>query len=78
MNENKFFLCGLSGKELSILIGILSAAISEGLSADELNVLGNFITALGSSLLTVAAAEQGCNSKTDKNTENDKGKIKAK
>ena len=61
MEERKFFLCELSGKELSILTGVLGAAISEGLTADELNLFGNFIVALGSSILTIAASEQmGC------------------
>ena len=61
MEERKFFLCEIGGKELSILTGVLGAAVAEGLSADEINLLGNFIVALGSSLLTIAASEQmGC------------------
>ncbi len=71
MDERKFCLCELSGKELSVLTGVLGAAISEGLTADELNLLGNFVVGLGSSLLIIAASEEmGCGKK-NKNAPNE-------
>ncbi len=73
MEERKFFLCEISGKELSVLTGVLGAAISEGLTADELNLLGNFVVGLGSSLLIIAASEQmGCGDNSKKATDETK------
>ncbi|OJU13024.1 MAG: hypothetical protein BGN88_08530 [Clostridiales bacterium 43-6] len=60
MNDNNFFLCSVSGKELSVIAGLLAAASAEVLDIDELNVLGNFITAIGACMLTIAAADQSC------------------
>lgn len=47
----------LSGCELVTLASILSIYISNGLSPDEIDILGNFFSALGSNLSTIAAAE---------------------
>lgn len=48
----------MDGKQLGILAGIIAAIISDGITMDEANILGNFITAIGASLLTIAASEQ--------------------
>jgi hypothetical protein len=48
-------LTNMPPNQLILFNAILSIAISEDLSADDLNTLGNFIVALGSLLLTKAA-----------------------
>ena len=47
----------LSGCELVTLASILSIYISNDLSPDEIDPLGNFFSALGSNLSTIATAE---------------------
>ena len=47
----------LSGCELVTLASILSIYISNDLSPDEIDTLGNFFSALGSNLSTSATAE---------------------
>lgn len=44
-----------SGKELVVLAASLAIAISEGLTADETDILGNFFSSLGSNLSTIAS-----------------------
>ncbi len=45
----------LGPNELILVNALVSLVISDDLSADELNVLGNFIVAVGSLILTKAA-----------------------
>jgi hypothetical protein len=52
--EFSSFLSTLSGCELVALAGLLSVAISNNLSNDEIDTLGNFFSALGSNLSTIA------------------------
>ena len=47
----------LSGCELVTLASILSIYISNDLSPDEIDTLGNFFSALGSNLSTISTAE---------------------
>lgn len=47
----------LSGSELVILASTLAIIISQDLSPDEIDTLGNFFSALGSNLSTIATAE---------------------
>lgn len=47
----------LSGCELVSLAAILAVSISKDLSSDETDILGNFFSALGSNLSTIAAAQ---------------------
>lgn len=54
--EFSSFLSTLSGCELVALAGLLSVAISSNLSSDEIDTLGNFFSALGSNLSTIATA----------------------
>ena len=54
--EFSSFLSTLSGCELVALAGLLSVAISSNLSNDEIDTLGNFFSALGSNLSTIATA----------------------
>ena len=60
-------LCpNLRGPNQIILVNaLISLAISDDLSADELNVIGNFIVAVGSLLLTKAAELSAQQSKQD-------------
>ncbi|MBU3206589.1 hypothetical protein KPL33_06325 [Clostridium algidicarnis] len=53
----------LSPDDLIILSAAISIELSKGKTADELNVLGNLIVAIGSLLLTSAAQNQNLNSK---------------
>ncbi len=55
----------LSPKDLMVLANALAISLSEGKSADELNVLGNFIVAVGSFMLTGAAQMQNIASKEE-------------
>ena len=47
----------LSGSELVILASTLAIIISQDLSPDEIDTLGNCFSALGSNLSTIATAE---------------------
>lgn len=51
------FLDNLSGPELVALSSILAITISQGLTTDEIDTLGNFLSALGSNLSTIASSE---------------------
>ena len=46
----------LSGAELVLLASIIAISISQNLSNDEIDNLGNFFSALGSNLSTIATA----------------------
>lgn len=48
----------LSDEDLTALAAAISIASQEVLSADDLNVLGNFVTAVGTLMLTAAAQRQ--------------------
>ena len=54
--EFSSFLTSLSGCELVALAALISVAIANNLNCDEVDVLGNFFSALGSNLSTIAAA----------------------
>ena len=61
------YLKNLSGPELVSLAAILSVTISQNLSCDEVDTLGNFFSALGSNLSTIATAMPS--TPLDENTE---------
>ena len=48
----------LCPNDVMLLANVLAISLSEGKSADELNVLGNLIVAVGSLMLTSAAQIQ--------------------
>ena len=50
------FLNDLSGQELVSFAALFSIALSQGLTSDEIDTLGNFLTAVGTNLTTIAAA----------------------
>jgi len=51
------FLKNLSGCELVALAGLLSVSISQNLDCDDVDTLGNFFSALGSNLSTIASSQ---------------------
>lgn len=55
----------ISPEELLILANTFALSLSEGRSADEINVLGNFIVAVGSMMLTFAAQLQNISSQQE-------------
>ncbi len=57
--------CTKSAEQLAIFTNLLAIAISKGKSTDQLNVIGNFIVAVGSLLLTMAAQRASCETKLD-------------
>lgn len=54
-----------SPEELLILANTIAISLSEGRTADDINVLGNLIVAVGSLMLTFAAQLQSVQSKQD-------------
>lgn len=51
-------LYSIGPNEFAILTAVIALAISEGLTAGEINSLGNFITTVGEVMLTIAAQQQ--------------------
>ena len=52
------FLDNLSPEDLLVLTNAITISLSKNKTADELNVLGNFIVGIGCLMLTVAAQQQ--------------------
>lgn len=48
----------LSSDELTILASLVTLGFSKGLTADQMNILGNFLAAVGTLMTTIAAKEQ--------------------
>lgn len=51
-------LNNLSGAELVLLSSVLAIVISENLDNDDINTLGDFLSALGENLSTIASANE--------------------
>lgn len=64
-------LNSLPPEGLAILASVAAILISENLSPDETNVLGNFIVSVGSIMLTIAAQEQFLKSQDSIQAQND-------
>lgn len=62
------FLNSLSGCELVSLATVLSIVLSQDLSPEEIDTLGNFFSALGNNLNTIASAQDStsCSKLTNK------------
>lgn len=60
------FINSITPNELSVLANAIALGLADDKSADELNVLGNFIVAVGSLLLTIAAQQQSLQAIQDK------------
>ncbi|BDR69920.1 hypothetical protein K144313037_13320 [Clostridium tetani] len=52
----------VSPEELSFIANIIAIELSAGKNADELNVFGNFIVAIGGLMLAIAAQKQNLES----------------
>ncbi|MBU5484680.1 hypothetical protein KQI86_10080 [Clostridium sp. MSJ-11] len=52
------YINDISPQELATLANIVAIALTEGRTADESNVLGNFIATVGALILTIAAQQQ--------------------
>ena len=52
------FLDNLSPQDLLVLTNAITISLSKDKTADELNVLGNFIVGIGCLMLTVASQQQ--------------------
>lgn len=53
------FLKDVSGCELVALASIFAVFLSQGLSPDEIDTLGNFLSAVGANLSTIASTQGG-------------------
>ena len=53
------FLKDVSGAELVALASVFAIFLSQGLSPDEIDTLGNFLSAVGANLSTIASAQGG-------------------
>ena len=69
-NYMSFFNC-ITPCQLIFVAAVVTVIISDGQSADDLNIWGNFIVAVGSLMLTVAAKLQTDASNAQKKDEQD-------
>lgn len=58
--------CTKNSEQLAIFANLLAIAISKGRSADQLNVIGNFVSGVGTLISTISAQKSFCESKQDK------------
>lgn len=81
------YINDISPQELATLANIVAIALTEGRTADESNVLGNFTAAVGALILTIAAQQQSLEARLaakeakdtkDKNTKASKDKKETK
>lgn len=56
--ENEMLFFELSSDELTILASLVALGLSKGLNVEQINILGNFIVAVGSLMTTIAAQEE--------------------
>lgn len=48
----------ISGRDIAYIATSIAVAVSKQLTVDELNILGNVVTQVGASMLSIAAVEQ--------------------
>ena len=70
------FSDNLSSEDLIILTNAIAISLIRGKSADEINVLGNFIVGIGCIMLTVAAQQQKLETLQQQNSTNQDTKDK--
>lgn len=56
--ENEMLFFELSTDELTILASLVALGFSKGLTAEQINVLGNFLAAVGTLMTTIVAQDQ--------------------
>ncbi len=59
--------CSNDPIELAVLADALAVVFAAGKTADENNIIGNFLVAVGSIILTIAAAQAAQDNKDNKN-----------
>ena len=59
----------MSDKDIILLSAAISLILADGLNADELNTLGNFIACIGNNLMAAGAQEALREAKNDKGGE---------
>lgn len=62
----------LTPAQLAILSSVVAVALSQNLNADEINILGNFVTAVGATLLIIAAKMASDESQQQSQNQNNK------
>lgn len=55
----------IEADELAILATIIAIALSKSLTLEQTNVIGNFLVAIGSVMLTIAAQEEALKTKNN-------------
>ena len=59
--------CKHSAQQLALIASAVGIALAENFNTDEQNVIGNVIVQIGSTILTIAAATQSCESASSQN-----------
>jgi len=59
--------CRQRATQLAVIASAVGVALAEKLSAEEQNIIGNMIVQIGSTILTIAAALQSCESSESQN-----------
>jgi len=59
--------CKHGAQQLALIASAVAIAVAENFNADEQNVIGNVIVQIGSTILTIAAATQSCESANSQN-----------
>ncbi|MBH1940223.1 hypothetical protein I5677_04845 [Mobilitalea sibirica] len=65
IKSSHYCFATLPPKQFSVLAGILGVVISDELSINEKNALGNFLVTVGQAILTEAAQEQALESNSN-------------
>lgn len=66
MNELEFFnCCKFAGADLITYSAITSILISQNLTPEEANLLGNFLLCIGQNLATIAILKENCKEKIE-------------
>lgn len=60
--------CRQKATQLAIVASAVAVALAENMNAEEQNIIGNFLVQVGSTILTIAAALQSCESAKDENS----------
>lgn len=62
--------CKNQNRQLVLAANAISVALSKNLSANEENILGNLLTLIGASLLSLAALDESCGTKSSTGSQN--------
>lgn len=61
----------LTPEDLALLSSVIAIALAKNRSADEVNVLGNLVAAVGAQLLTISAQDQSLRALQDQSKQSD-------